>query len=206
MAIGRPCSSAKATTSSGAGDRVRGARDQGRAGALGDVPGGDLVAQVADGLRRRADPGQPGVQDGLGEVGVLGKEAVAGVDGVGAGFARPRQHLGHVQIAGGRGVTAQCVCLVGRAHMQSVPVRIGVDGYARDPGIPAGTGDADSDFATVGDEHLAHDGSLLAVFAPLASSGVTRQVIVPEEFAGLLSVKSAEFRDCRHGVSTCSHG
>jgi hypothetical protein len=45
--------------------------------------------------------------------------------------------------------------------MQSVPVRIGVDGYARDPGVPAGTGNADSDFATVGDEHLAHDGSLL---------------------------------------------
>ncbi|GGP89751.1 hypothetical protein GCM10010249_04550 [Streptomyces roseolilacinus] len=44
--------------------------------------------------------------------------------------------------------------------MQGVPVRIGVDGYARDPGVPAGTGDTDSDFATVGDEHLAHDGSL----------------------------------------------
>jgi hypothetical protein len=41
--------------------------------------------------------------------------------------------------------------------MQSVPVRVGVDGHARDPGVPAGPGDADSDLATIGDEHLAHD-------------------------------------------------
>ena len=74
----------------GAGDRVGGAGDQRGAGALGDVPGGDLVAEVADGLRRRADPGQTGVEDGLGELGVLREEAVSGVDGVGAGVrARP---------------------------------------------------------------------------------------------------------------------
>jgi hypothetical protein len=45
--------------------------------------------------------------------------------------------------------------------MQSVPVRIGIHGHAADTGIPARPGDTDSDFATVGDEHLAHDGSLL---------------------------------------------
>lgn len=152
----------------GEGDDLVGARDRvGRAyhqrgpGALGDVPGGDLVAQVADGLRRRADPGQVRVQNGLGEFGVLGQEAVAGVDRV-----RPRvlgrlEHLGHVQIAGCRGVTAQGERLVRRADMQGIPVGFGVDGYAHDPGVPAGTGNADSDFATVGDEHLAHDGSLL---------------------------------------------
>ena len=145
----------------GAGDRVGRAGDQRGAGALGDVPGGDLVTEVADGLRRRADPGQARVQDGLGELGVLREEAVAGVDGVRPGVLRGLQHLGHVQVAGGRGVTAQGERLVGRADMQSVPVRIGVDGHARDPGVPAGPGNADSDFATVGDEHLAHDGSLL---------------------------------------------
>ena len=47
----------------------------------------DLGAHLLDRLRRRADPGQPGVDDGAGEVGVLGQEAVAGVDGVGAGPA-----------------------------------------------------------------------------------------------------------------------
>ena len=43
------------------------------------------------GRRRRADPGQPGVDDGAGEVGVLGQEAVAGVDGVGAGRRAARR-------------------------------------------------------------------------------------------------------------------
>ena len=76
------------------------------------------------------------------------------------------QHLGDVEVAGRRGVTAQGERLVGRADMQRVPVRVGVDGYARDPGVPAGPGNADSDFATVGDEHLAHDGSLTSGSKP----------------------------------------
>jgi hypothetical protein len=97
----------------------------------------------------------------LGEVRVLGQEAVSGVDGVRPRIGSGLEHLGHVQVTGGRGVTAQGERFVGRADMQCVPVRIGVDGYACDPGVPAGTGNADSDFATVGDEHLAHDGSLL---------------------------------------------
>ena len=45
----------------------------------------DLVAHRADRVGRRADEGQPGVGDRLGEVGVLGQEAEARVDRVGAG-------------------------------------------------------------------------------------------------------------------------
>ncbi|CAM5246378.1 hypothetical protein SHIRM173S_03721 [Streptomyces hirsutus] len=141
----------------GAGHRVGRARDQGRAGALGDVAGGDLVTEVADGLRRRADPDQPRVEDRLGEAGVLGEEAVAGMDGVGPRFAGGLQHLVDVEVAGRGSVTAQGERLVRGADMQSVAVRIRVDGHARDTGIPTGSGHADSDFATVGDEHLAHD-------------------------------------------------
>ena len=70
----------------GARDRVRGAGDQRCADAFGDVPGLDLVAERVDRARGRADPGQPGVHDGLGEPGVLGQEAVAGVHGVRAGL------------------------------------------------------------------------------------------------------------------------
>ena len=61
-------------------DRVGGAGHQRGLGAGGDVAGGDLVAEVADRLRAGADPDQAGVDDGLGEVGVLRQEAVAGVD------------------------------------------------------------------------------------------------------------------------------
>lgn len=157
MAIGRPCSSANATTSSAPDTGSGVPATSGAAGALGDVPGGDLVTEVADGLRRRADPDQARVQHGLGEVGVLREEAVAGVDRVRPRLPRGLQHLVHVEVTGGRSVTAQGERLIRGADMQSVPVRVGVDGNARDSGIPAGPGNADSDFATVGDEHLAHD-------------------------------------------------
>ena len=103
IAIGRPCSSANATTSSAPVTGSRGAGDQRGAGPRGDVPGGDLVAEVADRLRGRADPGQPGVDDGLGEVGVLGEEAVAGVDRVGARLRRGVEELVDVEVGlGGR--------------------------------------------------------------------------------------------------------
>ena len=41
-------------------------------------------------VRCRTDPHQPGVDDGLGEVGVLGEEAVTGVDRVAPGVERGR--------------------------------------------------------------------------------------------------------------------
>ena len=47
----------------------------------------ELVAAEPQRLRRRADPGEPGGLDRLREVGVLGEEAVAGMDRVGAGLA-----------------------------------------------------------------------------------------------------------------------
>jgi hypothetical protein len=46
--------------------------------------------------RRRADPGQAGVYDGLGEVRVLGQEAVAGVQGGGAGVFGGGEQFGYV--------------------------------------------------------------------------------------------------------------
>ena len=141
----------------GTGHRVGRTGHQRGTRALRDVPGGDLVTEVADRLRRRADPDQARVQDRLRELGVLGEEAVAGVDGVRARLAGGAQHLLDVEVAGARRVTAQGERLIRGADMQSVPVRVGVDGHARDTGIPAGPGHADSDFATVGDEHLAHD-------------------------------------------------
>ena len=54
----------------------------------------DLRAHLLDRLGRRPDPGEPGVDHGAGEVGVLGEEAVAGVDRVGAGRLGRRQHRG----------------------------------------------------------------------------------------------------------------
>ena len=46
---------------------------------------GHFVAHQADSVGFRADKGEAGLLDALGEVGVLGEEAVAGVNGGGAG-------------------------------------------------------------------------------------------------------------------------
>ena len=85
-------------------DRILGAGRHRRVRALGDVAGDDLVAEIADGLRRRADPDQPGVDHGLREVGVLGEEAVAGVDRVGAGAAGRVEDLVEHEVRLGRGL------------------------------------------------------------------------------------------------------
>ena len=47
-----------------------------------------FVAHQLDRLRRRPDPDEPGVLDGAAKRGVLGEEAVAGVNGLRAGAAR----------------------------------------------------------------------------------------------------------------------
>ena len=59
----------------------------------------ELVAAGAQRLRRRADPHEPGRVDGLGEVGVLGEEAVAGMDRVGARLLRRADVLLGVEVA-----------------------------------------------------------------------------------------------------------
>ncbi len=135
-------------------DRVLGAGGHRSLGALGDVAGGDLVAEVADGLRRGADPDEAGVDHGLGEVGVLGEEAVAGVDGVGAGLGRGVEDLVEHQVGLGRGGAAQCERLVGELHELCVCVRFGVDGDTAVARVLGGSDDPHSDFAAVRDEHL----------------------------------------------------
>ncbi len=138
----------------GVRDRVLGAGRERRVGPLGDVLGLGLVAQRLDRRGRRADPGQPGVDDGLGELGVLGQEAVAGVHRVGAGLLGDRDDLGDVEVGVRRGRAAQRVRLVGDPHEQRVAVGVGVHRDAADPGVLAGPDDADGDLSTVGDQDL----------------------------------------------------
>ena len=143
-------------------DRVLGAGRERGVGLVGDVLGLGLVAQRLDRGGRRADPDQPGVDDGLGEVGVLGEEAVAGVDGVGAGVGGDRDDLGDVEVGLGRGRAAEGVGLVGEADEERVAVGVGVDRDGADAGVLAGADDADGDLAAVGDQDLlqAHAGLL----------------------------------------------
>jgi hypothetical protein len=140
----------------GAGDRVERARRERGAHALGDVARRDLVAELLDGARRGADPGEAGVDDLLREVRVLGQEAVAGVHRVGAGAARDGEDLRDHEVGVGARPPVEGVGLVGERDVQRVAVLVGVDGDGADPRVPRRPDDADGDLAPVGDEDLVH--------------------------------------------------
>ena len=141
----------------GVRDRLGGARHERGAGPLRDVPRGDLVAQVADRRRGRADPDQPRIEYGLGEVRVLRQKAVAGVDRVGAAAGGDVEQFVDAQVGVGGGLAVQRVRLVGEAGVRRVPVGVGVDGDAGQAGVLAGPDDSDGDLAAIGDQYLAHD-------------------------------------------------
>ena len=125
----------------------------------GGQPGGDhelarlgLVAHRADHVGGRADEGEARGDDGLGELRVLGEEAVAGMDGVGV------RHLGRGEdardgaIALRRRRRADAHRLVGEADVQRLAVGLGEDGDGLDLELPAGAQDAQRDLAPIGDE------------------------------------------------------
>ncbi len=133
-----------------------GAGHQWHAGAIGGGARGDLVAHGGDGLGRRPDPGEPGVHDGAREAGVLGEEAVAGMDGVGPRVPCRLDEGIHAEIRlpGRRGSDADGV--VGGEDVRRLAVRVGVDRHGGEPLGVAGAGDADGDLAAVGDQHAPH--------------------------------------------------
>ena len=140
------------------GDRVGRAGHERGAGALRDVPRAHLVAERVDRGGRRADPDQPRVDDGLGELGVLREEPVSGVHGVGARAACDVEQLRDVEVRLRGARPAERERLVGEAHVQGLAVRVRVHRDGRDAGVRARAGDADGDLATVGDEDLAQGG------------------------------------------------
>ena len=132
-----------------AGDRVAGfvgllagrldvRRGLGRAGhdrhpGLGhDLARPRLRAHRFDRLRRRADEDDARLVAGAGEVGVLGEEAVAGVDRLGARLLGGLDDLLDVQVALGRDRGADQEGLVGLAHVRRIAVDLGVDGDRAD--------------------------------------------------------------------------
>ncbi len=137
---------------------VRGSRDQWRTSALRDVACADLVAEALDRGWGRSDPDEPGVDDGLGEQCVLGKEPVAGVHGVSARTASYVEQLVDVEVRVLRSGSHECEGLVGELNVQGVPIGICVHCDACDTVVGASADDADSDLATVGDEDLLYCG------------------------------------------------
>ncbi len=134
--------------------RIRGAGNQRRLCACGDVARGDLVAEVADGLRARADPDQARIEHRLREIGVLREESVARVDGVGARLLGRVEQLAEVEVGLRGGLAAECECLVGEPHVWGVGVGFGVHGHARDPGVLGRADHPNGDLSAIGYQHL----------------------------------------------------
>ena len=113
---------------------------------LGQPPRLDLVARGAKGARRRADEHQAGRGDSLGELRALGQEAVAGVDGVGAG----RDRRGDQRLA--VEVPRHLDGVVGDLHVERPALGRLVRRDRVDPELAAGARDPDGDLAAVGDQ------------------------------------------------------
>jgi hypothetical protein len=108
----------------------------------------------------------PAAAAGVGEVGVLGQEAVARVDRPGAGPPRGIEQLGGDQIglAGGRGTDQNG--LVGQPDMAGVGIRLGMDGDGADSHAAGGPDDPAGDFSAVGDQQFFKHGWLPAENSP----------------------------------------
>ena len=78
----------------------------------GDIARPLFVAHIANGLRRRADPGQSGAFDCFGESGILRQKAIAGMDRVARRSAPPPQ-------AAGRRANSSLAPAAGRADSAS---------------------------------------------------------------------------------------
>ena len=135
-----------------AADRAGGAR---HAGTVGGGAGAGFRAELAHGGGGRADEGDAGGGAGFGEVGVLGKESVAGMNGVRVAVASDFEDAVAAEIGVDRGRGAEAIGLVGVEDVKRGAVGVGVDGYGRDAELTAGPDEAECDFAAVGDEDLA---------------------------------------------------
>ena len=183
-------------------DRVGGAGNERGADLLGDVTGLNLVAESPNGLRRRADPDEPGIDDSLGEVGVLGEEPVPGVDRVDLGPTGNVEDLVHVKVGLSRGHAVEGEGLVGKLDEQTLGVRIRIDSHARNTGVLGGTDDAHRDLATVCDEYP-FDGPVHGSSDRL-SGRVPLTASLKGQRSSMVTVHVFWFRKCRIDVAWCT--
>ena len=86
--------------------------------------------------------------------GVLGEEAVAGMDGLGAAAAGDVEDLVDVQVGLAGGRRADVVGLVRLAHVERGAIDVGEDGDRADTHLAAGANHAHRDLTAIGDQDL----------------------------------------------------
>ncbi|MNS72731.1 hypothetical protein D3C72_1061510 [compost metagenome] len=136
--------------------RIGRAGHQRRAHLQRDLACFHLVAQPGDRFRRRADPGQAGIDHRAGKGFAFRQEAIAGMHGIGAAAARDLEQLGDIQVGVRRAVAVEAVGFVGQARVDCVDIGIGIDGNGGHAIVGAGADDANGDLATVGNQDFLH--------------------------------------------------
>jgi hypothetical protein len=132
------------------------ARQAGHARGLGDEARRCLAAHGVDGAGRGADEAEARRRAALGELRVLRQEAVAGMNGAGAGAPGGLDDRGDAQVAFARRRGADPLGAVRRRHVHSPRIGVGEDGDARNAQPPAGAGDPHGDLAAIGDQDRPH--------------------------------------------------
>ena len=143
----------------GVGEQT-GTRQQRHLVVLGEIARGVLQAKCAHLRRARPDEGDAGGGAVLGEAGVLGQEAVAGMDGLCPGGARNLEDFFRTQIALRRRCGADFDGHVGQPHVQRMAIRLGIHSNRFHAHATQGADDAAGDGATVGDEYGVEHGAL----------------------------------------------
>ncbi len=135
-------------------DRPVAPRQDRHAGLLHRAACARLVAHQPNHVRIGADEADVAGLADFGQIGALGQEAVAGMDGVGAGDLGGADDGGHVQVAVGAARGTDADVLVGEPHVERMLVGFGVHGHGLDAEFAARVNHAQSDFSAVGNQNL----------------------------------------------------
>ncbi len=150
------------------------ARDRRQPIAAQERPRPGLAREAVEDLRRRPDEHEPVGPDGLGEVLVLGQEAVARVDRLAARHERRADDRRRREVGPPRVRRSDADRLVGESDRQRVAVRLAVRDHGLDPELTAGPQDPEGDLAPVRDQDPPeHQVSTTARATPSAPSRAT---------------------------------
>jgi len=115
----------------------------------------DLAAQLAHDIAGRADEVQSGFGAGIGKFRIFGQKTITGMDGVGAGFKGDADGFTHIQIGFDRSLAgADQIAFIGLEAVQRKAVLARIDVHRADPQFIGRAHNADSDFASVGDQQF----------------------------------------------------
>jgi len=128
------------------------ARNHRDAGSDGRAPRRDLVAHQADGARRRPHENETGFLDGIGEVGILRQEAVAGMHRVGAAPCGRFNHRGDIEVRLGRLRGPDLDRLIGKPDRKAILVGGAIGLHRTQTKLLRGPDDTDRDLSSIGDE------------------------------------------------------